>query len=181
MKVVAVLGSPHEDGFSSTLAREVLRGAADVGHHVVIYEVNKMNVKGCQGCRYCKENNADCIVQDDLKPYWKDLHECGALLVSSPNYASQVCGPMITFMNRHYCLLDRDWKVRVHAGIKLIGVFSQGNGNPEAYKAQYNWYLGDFQNRDMALVDTLVHAGNQPLTPDCELMRRAYSIGKNLQ
>jgi len=46
--------------------------------------------------------------------------------------------------------------------------------------AQYNWYLGDFQNRDMVLVDTLIHAGNQPLTPDCELMRRAYSIGKNL-
>ena len=180
MKVIAVLGSPKEDGFSSTLAREVLRGATDAGHHVVIYEINKMNVKGCQACRYCKENNVDCIMQDDLKPYWKDLHECGALLVSSPNYASQVCGPMITFMNRHYCMLDRNGKVRVHAGIKLIGVFSQGNSNPEAYMAQYNWYLGDFQNRAMVLVDTLIHSGNQPLTSDCELMRCAYSIGKNL-
>jgi len=180
MKVVAVLGSPHENGFSSTLAREVLRGAADAGHQVVIYEVNKMNLRGCQGCRYCKNNNVDCITEDDLRPYWKDLHESGALLVSSPNYAAQVCGPMITFMNRHYCLLDADWKVRVHAGIKLIGVFSQGNSDPGAYIPQYQWYLGDFQNRAVVLVDTLIHAGNQPLTPDCELMRRAYSIGSNL-
>jgi multimeric flavodoxin WrbA len=180
MKVVAVLGSPREESFSSTLAREVLRGAVDAGHQVVIYEVNKMNVQGCQACRHCKEHNVDCIVQDDLKPYWKDLHECGALLVSSPNYASQVCGPMITYMNRHYCLLDKDWKVRVHPGIKLIGVFSQGNGDAEAYTAQYNWYLGDFQNRDMVLVDTLIHTGREPLTPDDELMRRAFSVGKNL-
>ena len=104
----------------------------------------------------------------------------GALVVSSPNYASQVCGPMITFMNRHYCLLDKDWKVRVHPGIKLVGVFAQGNGNPENYGAQYNWYLGDFQNRDMVLVDMLIHAGRQPLSRDGELMRRAYNTGRNL-
>jgi multimeric flavodoxin WrbA len=180
MKVVGVLGSPRPHGFSSTLAREVLRGAADAGHQVVIYEINKMTVRGCQGCRHCKENDVDCIMQDDLKPYWTDLHESGALLVSSPNYASQVCGPMITFMNRHYCLLDKAWNVRVHPGIKLIGVFSQGNANPETYRAQYNWYLGDFQNRDMALVDTLIHTGRRPLSPECELMRRAYHIGANL-
>lgn len=87
---------------------------------------------------------------------------------------------MITFMNRHYCLLDKDWKVRVHPGIKLVGVFSQGNGNPETHRAQYNWYLGDFQNRDMVLVDTLIHTGRQLLTPEGKLMRRAYTIGKNL-
>jgi multimeric flavodoxin WrbA len=180
MKVVAVLGSPHESGFSSTLAREVLRGAADSGNEVVVYEINKMRLMGCQGCRTCKDENVDCVLEDDLKPYWKDLHESGVLLVSGPNYASQVCGPMITYMNRGYCLLDANWKVRVHPGIKLVGVFSQGNSNPEAYRTQYGWYLADFQNRDMVLVDTLIHAGSEPLTPDCELMQHAYAVGRNL-
>ena len=180
MKIVAVLGSPRENSYSSTLAREVLRGAADAGHHVAIYEINKLELKGCQGCRYCKDNNADCNLQDGLQPYWKDLHESGALVVSGPNYASQVCGPMITFMNRHYCLLDKDWKVRVHPGIKLVGVFSQGTQDPQAYLRQYNWFLADFQNRDMQLVDTLIHGGNQPLDPDSDLMRRAYQVGNHL-
>lgn len=180
MKVIAVLGSPHKDGPSSTLAREVLRGAADAGHEVKIYEINEMNVKGCQGCRYCKDHGVDCIVQDDLLPYWQELHAAGALVVSAPNYASQVCGPMITYMNRHYCLLDGDWKVRIHSGIKLIGVFAQGNGDADAYLPQYGWYLGDFQNRDMVLVDTLIHAGREPLAADGELMRRAYQDGRGL-
>ncbi len=180
MRVVAVLGSPHKEGPSSTLAREVLRGARDAGHEVVVYEINEMNVRGCQGCRYCKEHNVDCITEDDLQPYWKELHAADALVVSAPNYASQVCGPMITYMNRHYCLLDKDWKVRIHPGIKLVGVFSQGNADASAYLDRYNWFLGDFQNRDMVLVDTIVHTRALSYEPGSELMERAYRVGKSL-
>ncbi len=180
MKVIAMLGSPHQEGPSSTLAREVLRGAQDAGHEVVVYQVNEMNVRGCQGCRYCKDNDADCIVEDDLLPYWEQLHQAGALVVSAPNYASQVCGPMITYMNRHYCLLDADWNVRVHPGIKLVGVFSQGRPDAEAYLSQYNWFLGDFQNRDMELVDTIVHTRELSYAPGSQLMERAYNVGRNL-
>ncbi len=181
MKVIAVLGSfKAGESYSSTLAKEVLRGARDAGHETVVYELKSMNVEGCHDCGTCKKNGIDCILEDDLKPYWKDLHEAGALVVAAPNYCSQVCGPMITYMNRHYCLINGEWKPRIHPGIKLIGVFAQGNSDPEAYKAAYDWYLADFCNRDMVLVDTLVHAGYDPLTPDCDLMVRAYELGKSL-
>ena len=180
MKVVAVLGSPHESGPSSAIARRVLAGAEDAGHETVVYEIHKMTVRGCQGCRYCKEHNVDCIVEDDLKPYWKELHGAGALVVSAPNYASQVCGPMITYMNRHYCLLDAQWKVRIHSGIKLVGVFAQGNRDADKYVKAYAWYLGDFQNRDMVLADTLIHCGGMSLDEDSELMKRAYEAGRAL-
>ena len=181
MKVIAVLGSPHEDGPSSTIARRVLDGARDAGHEVKVYEINKMDVRGCQGCRHCKENNVDCILDDALKPYWKELHSAGALVVSAPNYASNICGPMITYMNRHYCLLDKDWKVRVHPGIKLIGVFSQGRPEHNAFfDANYKWYLADFQNRKMELVDMIVHMGRESTAQDSPVMKRAYEAGKGL-
>jgi len=66
MRVVAVLGSPRSNGGSSTLARRVLDGARAAGHEVVVYEINKMNVRGCQACRTCKENLVDCVLEDDL-------------------------------------------------------------------------------------------------------------------
>ncbi|MBQ5960320.1 MAG: flavodoxin family protein [Firmicutes bacterium] len=183
MKVVAVLGSPHADGPSSTIAKEVLRGAREAGHEVVVYNISEMNVKGCMACGYCKKNYCDCIQNDDLKPYWKDLHEAGALIVAAPNYCSQICGPMITYMNRHYCLvsgLPGKPPVRVHPGIKLIGVFSQGYDKADAYLDTYKWYLGDFENRDMVLQDILIHAGNAPYDAGSEIMQRAYTLGKNL-
>ena len=180
MKVVAVLGSPHADGPSSVIAREVLRGARDAGHEVVEYVINDMNLRGCQACGTCKAQKVDCILQDDLAPYWKDLHECGALVVAAPNYCSQVNGPMITYMNRHYCLITRDG-VRVHTGIKLIGVFSQGAGQRyESAEKAYDWFLHDFQNRDMVLHAKIVHTGADSLEADGEIMKQAYEAGKTL-
>ena len=183
MKVVAVIGSSHKNGPSAEITKAVLRGAKDAGHETVVYNINDMNVRGCQGCGYCKNNNADCIIDDDLKPYWKDLHEAGALIVSAPNYAAQVCGPMITYMNRHYCLIagpNAEKRVRVHPGIKLIGIFAQGNGNKEAYMQQYKWFLGDFENRDMELQDIIVHTRQEPYGEDSDIIRRAYEAGKAL-
>jgi len=180
MQVVAVLGSPRPQGGSSTLARCVLDGARAAGHEVVVYEINKMNVRGCRACRTCKEQSVDCVVEDDLQPYWQDLHACGALVVSACNYCAMVNGPMITFMNRHYCLIDGNRKVRVHPGIKLVGVFSQGNPDPERYADVYDWFLRDFQNRDMALVDKLVHSARMPQEQIAALFARAYQLGLNL-
>jgi multimeric flavodoxin WrbA len=180
MKVVAVLGSPHPHGGSSTLARRVLEGATAAGHEVVVYEINTLQVRGCQACRTCKTNLVDCILEDDLQPYWQDLHACGALVVSACNYCSMVNGPMITYMNRHYCLIGGDNKVRVHPGIKLVGVFSQGRPDPDTYAQVYDWYLRDFQNRNMVLVDKLVHSPRMPPEQIAALMERAYQTGLNL-
>jgi multimeric flavodoxin WrbA len=180
MKVVAVLGSAHENGASSTIVKEILRGAKQAGHETVMYEIEKLNVRGCQGCGYCRTNSKDCKIDDDLKSYWKDLHESGALIVSSPNYYANVTGPMITYMNRHYCLTDKEGNSRLHPGIKLVGVFAQGNGDKDFYTANYNWFLGTFQKRDMPLVETFVKAGREPLEKDGELLKKAFETGKSL-
>lgn len=180
MKVVVVTGSPHKDGPSIAITNELIAGAREAGHEVVVYDVNAMALRGCQGCRFCKENDVDCILQDDLAPYWKDLHECGALVVSAPNYCSQVCGPMITYMNRHYCIIRGDGKVRVHPGIKLVGIFSQGRANLEEYLPVYNWFLGDFENRDMVRAGLLVHSPRGTEEEFRAAMKKAYELGRSL-
>lgn len=180
MKVIVVLGSPRENGNSTVLAREVLRGAKEAGNETVVYDIDKMDVRGCCGCNFCRENSADCRRKDDLQRYWKDLHECGALIVSSPNYYSQAVGPMITFMNRHYCLTDAKGEKRLEPGKKIVGVFAQGNSDAEAYRKQYEWYLSVFEKCGMKRAGLLVSAGTEPVSSDCELMHRAFQLGKSL-
>jgi multimeric flavodoxin WrbA len=180
MKVVAVLGSPRAESQSSTIAREILRGAKDAGNETVVYEIGKMNVRGCEGCGYCKEHNSDCHIEDDLKKYWKDLHECGALVLSSPNYYAQVTGPMITFMDRHYCLSDAQGGQRLASGKKVVGVFSQGSSDANAYMPQYRWYLKTFTDHGFTLAGTIVHAGEEPAAHGSREMQEAYKLGKSL-
>ena len=179
MRLIAVLGSPHEEGGSNTVAHEVIKGAKQVGYEVIVYDANTMNIRGCQGCMYCRQNNADCNLEDDLKQYWQQLHDADALLVAAPVYASQICGPMITYMNRHYCLLNGG-KPRIHAGIKLVGVFSQGRTDLAGYDSVYDWYLGDFENRDMQLVEKLVHSPRMDEAEKEALLKHAFDVGLNL-
>ena len=180
MNVVAVMGSPFKDGNVAKLTREAVRGAVDAGHHVKQYNINDMHVMGCQGCRACKDGGTDCVLNDDLRPYWGDLHAAGALIVSAPNYCSTVCGPMITFMNRHSCILDAHFKSRLRPGVKLIGLFSQSRSEPDAYYSAYDWYLGDFQNRDMVRHGLIINTGMVPVDQKPELLREAYELGRSL-
>lgn len=181
MKVVAVIGSPRENGASVKVVNQMITGAKEAGHEVVVYDVNKMNIHGCMACGYCRANNADCIQNDDMKQYFDDLHSCGALIVSAPNYYAQVAGPMITFMNRHYCMTTADKKTRLTPGIKLVGVFSQGA--PEKfgkYDETYKWYLSTFLAKEMKLEGMFVIGGDSDLSPEGKIMTDAYETGKNL-
>lgn len=181
MKVLAVYGSGRKQGNSSVLLRQVVQGARDAGHEVLEYYVYDMRIGGCTGCRSCKEGGEKiCVLQDDLHPYFEQLYQADALLLSAPNHTGQPCGPMITYLNRHYCLLDTDWNVKIRPGIRVAGIFSQGQPDENAYLKVYQGYMADFQRRNMDLVDILIHAGRTPAEDCPELMRRAYQLGKDL-
>lgn len=181
MKIVAVLGSSRKDSVSAKLVNQILEGAKKNANEAVIYDVNKMNLKGCMGCGACRKNNSDCVIQDDIHKYFKDLREAGALIVSSPNYYSQICGQMITFMNRHYCLMDAQRNVRIPEGIKLVGVFAQGaKEGYDKYLANYDWYLSTFTGKKMELVGKVIAGGDSDLSESGKLMKQAFEIGESL-
>ena len=182
MNIIAVKGSPRRKGDTNVLIDEILRGAKEAGHEVTEYFLQDMNLKGCQACYACKQpgGGRNCVLRDDLQPYWEKLFEADALVLGAPTYAGSICGPMICYMNRHYCLLDKDWTVRVKPGIKVIGVFGQGVPDSEEYEDRIAWYLSDFERRNMVVVDKIVKTGRTPVAEDAELMRRAYEDGLNL-
>ncbi len=181
MKVTVVLGSDRNDSVSLKLAEKLIDGIKKNGNEVAVYNVNKMNLKGCQGCGACRKANRDCIIQDDMQSYYKDLRESAALVITNPNYYSQICGQMITFMNRHYCLMDSQRNIRIPKGIKLVGIFAQGAPeNYSKYLPNYEWYLGTFTSKGMELAGKIIAGGDSDLSSDGKLMTEAYNIGLSL-
>lgn len=178
MKITMVLGSPREESISTKMAMRFADGATENGHEVKVYNINEMEVMGCQACGCCRKFDTDCALEDDLADYFEDLKDSDALVVTSPNYYSHVVGPMITFMNRHYCLLDKDKNPRIKETKKLYGFFSQGAPEGfERYVPNYEWYLGVFQKMNMELAKQIVAGGNS----DYDAMyEEAYEAGKSL-
>ena len=182
MLVVAVKGSPRKDGKTNEIIDEILRGAVESGHEVKEYNIGNMAFLGCQACYICKERGIDCVIEDGLKEYFSDLHNAAALIIGAPNYASGVCGQMVSFMNRHYCLIDKERNIHIPAGIKVIGVFAQGLPDKDKYIDMYRWYMSDFVRRKMELVDIIVVSGADEETDKREkMLKKAYDTGKNLK
>lgn len=181
MKVIAVMGSAREDSRSSKVLNNMIKGAQDAGNEVVIYNLNKIELNGCRGCRTCRSKGCDCIIDDGLKKYFDDIHTAGALLVSAPNYYSMLSGQMIEFMNRHYCLSDDSKNARLNHSVKLCMVFSQGA--PESYDKYaktYDWYISTFAGKIFNLVSKTVIGGDSDISSNGKIMTDAYNVGKNL-
>lgn len=179
MKVIAVYGSIRENSSSKAVLDEMIRGAEAAGSEVVSLRIPAMRVGGCLACGQCQKNACDCVLSDDLADYWKELHDCGALLLAAPNHMGQVSGPMITFMNRHYCMSCRR-KSRLLNPVKLAGVFSQGAPAAGIYDSAYDWYLSVFTGLGMEPAGKIVVGGGSSLDAESDIMRQAWEIGNRL-
>ena len=178
MKITMVLGSPREDSISTRMAESFAKGAEENGHEVVTYKINEMDMLGCQACGCCRKYDTNCVIDDDLSDYFDDLWESDALVVTSPNYYSQISGPMITFMNRHYCLNDKDKNPRFKETKKVYGFFAQGAPEGyERYMPNYEWYMSMFTSKNMELGKMLICGGNSDVDAFIE---EAYKAGKEL-
>ena len=58
-KLILFLGSPRKHGYTTTLAREAGRGAAEAGLEVKEYDLNDSGIRGCQGCYHCRETHSE--------------------------------------------------------------------------------------------------------------------------
>ena len=181
MKIIAVYGSSRPGSLSAGLMDEILRGAADAGHEIVRLNINQLQFRGCIGCQGCKRAGSDCVLKDDLAPYFAQLHEAGALVLSAPNYMGQVSGNMVAFMNRHYCIGGGPAKAsRLAPHTKLISVYAQGAPVelPDS-EANYRWFHEVFLGMGFEDAGRFVVRG-QAGANDAALRETAYQAGRAL-
>lgn len=99
MKVIAVSGSPREEGNSDVAARTILAALRGLGETELI-RVADYAVRHCTGCGRCRKLQ-QCVIQDDqfreLVAKWK---EAGLLIISDPVYWLNPPGIMKDFIDR---------------------------------------------------------------------------------
>lgn len=65
MKNILILnGSPRKNGKTNELVKSFKNGA-QINNDVKEFHLYDMNLNGCLGCQYCRENNS-CIQKDDM-------------------------------------------------------------------------------------------------------------------
>jgi len=104
MKLIAINGSPRKEWNTATLLKKTIEGAESKGAQTELIHLYDLTFKGCISWFACKEKNGKsygkCVVKDALKPIFKRVEECGALILASPIYLGSITGEIQSFMER---------------------------------------------------------------------------------
>ena len=182
MSIIGIVGSPRANGNSETILDAVLSGAKANGKEVKKYNLNKMNIKGCQACMGCKKSGK-CVQKDDLKALLEDMSNAEAVVLSTPLYFSQPTAQFRLFWDRCYSFMAPDFSPFIGAGKKLVTIVTCGSQEDVAMKTAdtiEGMFAAMFK---MVPSGKLVMANGGPTTvakENKELMNKAEATGKAL-
>ncbi len=180
MRVIGFVGSPRENGNTAVLVRRILEGATAVGADSEVFYLNKLHIKGCQACMYCKTHDG-CQQEDDMIRLIEEIKKADRIVIGSPIYMWYVSGQTKVFLDRLYVFhTGPNSPSKMPPGKKAALVFSQGNPDEKAF-SQYIEILPSFLRRSGVEITDTLHAAGIPSAADNEaLMQKAYEIGAGL-
>lgn len=104
MKVVAVNGSPNEQGNTAIALGAVTDALESQGIETRTFCLGKSNIRACIGCRQCfKLKNKKCVFDDDgANEIIAAMAEADGILLASPTYFAGISGNMKGFLDRAF-------------------------------------------------------------------------------
>lgn len=176
MKVLLINGSPNPRGCTYTALNEVAKTLEQEGIETEIIQVGQKDIRGCIGCRQCKESG-QCIFDDFVNEVAPQFNECDGIVIGSPVYYASANGTLISFLDRLFYSTLADKTMKVGAA-----VVSARRAGTTATFDELNKY---FTISQMPIVSSqywnMVH-GNTPeeVQQDLEGLQTMRTLGKNM-
>ncbi len=132
MKIIGFVGSPRLNGNTQTLVQQVLDSAAQKGAETKIFNLNKLNIKGCQSCYYCKSNDG-CAIKDDMQQILQEIKEAKAIIIGTPIYMWQMAAQTKILTDRLFACFGNDF-FKKYGKKDLVLIVTHGNPNINMFK-----------------------------------------------
>ena len=183
MKVIAVNGSPKENGNTAQALQVLLGEVNKKGIETELVTIGNKMIHGCIGCGKCREaQNGTCVAfpNDAVNELMPKLTAADAIVLGSPTYFAGINGTMKSFLDRvFFVALGSGGLFRLKFGAATV-VLRRGGGT--AAFDELNKY---FQIAEMTIASgcywSAVH-GRTPgeLHQDLEGLRILRVQGRNL-
>ncbi len=116
MKVLMINGSPNREGCTYTALSEVAKTLEKHGIESEIVHVGNKDIRGCIGCRKCKETGK-CVFNDLVNEVAPKFAECDGLVIGSPVYFASANGTLVSFIDRLFYSSSVDKTMKVGAAV----------------------------------------------------------------
>lgn len=176
-------GSPRLKGNSTVLAEKAAEGARAAGAEVETFFLHKMKVEPCSACDAClTDDDADCIIEDDMVAIYPKLRRADAILFASPIYWFTYSAQLKLLVDRMYALEGSKGSALKGKSFGVILVY----GDSDPYNSGATNAIRSFQDMCRYLGSELVdvvygsasNVGDVAKQP--ALLDKAYSLGQKL-
>lgn len=180
-KIVAFMGSPRKKGNVDTILDEIIKGANKNNVEVKKYYLNDMNIKGCQGCLYCRKTPT-CAFKDDMIQVYEDIKEAEYLIIGSPVYICQVSAQTKLLLDRFYPLteIDKSKHTPRFGQKKLIMVYTQAAPMSFLFKKYFKYTAKHLKgmglNHYKTIIATKAFERNSTKS-NSKILKKAYKLG----
>ncbi len=111
-KIIAILGSPREEGNSDILLNSAIKGAESNGAVVEKIIICDLQIAPCNACGGCWETG-DCVIADDMQKIYPKLVDADGVIVASPIYFMGVSAQLKAFIDRCQAFWARKYVLRL--------------------------------------------------------------------
>lgn len=140
MKILVLNGSPRSNGNTAGMVKTFRQAAEGHGHQVKMFNVCKMNIKGCLACEYCHgKGHGQCVQKDDMQEIYAELNDTEMLILAAPIYYHGISGQLKCVIDRFYSALYPT----APATLKKVAMFLS-SGDDNMYDGAKFSYDGDF-------------------------------------
>ena len=131
MKVIAINGSPKENGNTAQALQILLGEVQKKGIETELVTIGNKMIHGCIGCAKCREaQNGTCVAfpNDAVNELMPKLSTADAIVLGSPTYFAGINGTMKSFLDRvFYVSLTNGGLFRLKFGAAMV-VLRRGGG-----------------------------------------------------
>lgn len=177
MKIIVLEGSPHKNGSSNMLAAEFMRGAAETGHEIEIFDAAHMNIKPCSGCGSCGMNGP-CAIKDDMPLLRDALLAANMVVFVTPIYYFGMSAQLKAVIDRFYSYTTKLSSKNLQA-VLISAAWNSDHETMEFLEAHYK-KICDYMNFKNCGIISGTGCGSPAVTSKTKHMKKAYELGKSI-
>lgn len=182
-KILILNGSPRPRGNTAALIESFEKGAAEAGHSVERFDLQKMNIHGCLGC--CgggKDPASPCVQKDDMEKIYPAYQAADTVVLASPMYYWNITGQLKCAFDRLFAVaeLDPGYANPKKDCVLLMAAEGDGEDNFAPVRALYEGLTARLGWKSLGIV----YAGGNMSVGDIarhpQQLREAEELGRSL-
>ena len=120
MKVIAVNGSPKQEGNTFLALRMAAAELERQGIATEVLHIGHRDIRGCMACNACRKTGRCAYADEAVDEAAQKLYEADGILLGSPVYYAGINGTMKSFLDRVFYASNGRMRHKVGAGVAVV-------------------------------------------------------------